>query len=246
LISLNREHLIAYLLHRMPEEERAAFEDRWINEPDLHEQLTIVEGELMDAYVRDDLSATDKTAIESHLLGSRAQQRKLEFARALRRAVAKPKRTTRFSVSWAAVAACLLLSLSGAAWLAWQNLALQREVSSLSARPVPSSEAIYTLLLRPDTTRGGSQPKDLRPPGSAGMIRLDLELDPGDEHRTYTASVLSGDSRVWSEEPIQPESRASRFVAPIWIPRLLLKAGQYRVELSSGGRTVDYYYFRVP
>jgi hypothetical protein len=228
----------------MPEEQRVALEDRWMEDPDLHQQLRGVEAELLDAYVRGRVSASERTSIESFLLTSDSQRRKLEFARALQTAVLTPRPSARPWSMLAAVAASLVLG-AGIWWMGWQNLALRRELSSRSVETRASSGGLSSALLRPDTTRGASEPKLIQTPSGTEIIRLELELDTGDENQSYAAELSSGGNRVWAEEPIRSAPRGSRFIVPVWIPTRELKPGQYQIKLSVAGKAIDYYYFRL-
>jgi len=228
----------------MPEEQRAALEDRWIEDPDLHQQLRSVEAELLDAYVRGDVSVSDRTSIESFLLTSDSQRRKLEFAQALRTAVSPPHKRARPWGMLAAVAASLVLG-AAALWMGWQNLALRRELSSRNVETRAPAGSLYSALLRPDTTRGALEPKFIQPPSGTGVMRLELELDQGDENQSYAVELSLTGNRVWEEEPIHSEPRGSRFVVPVWISTRELKQGQYQIKLSVGGKVIEYYYFRM-
>jgi hypothetical protein len=244
VITVNRDELIAYLLHQMPEEQRAALEDRWMEDPDLHQQLRSVEAELLDAYVRGDVSASDRTSIESFLLTSNSQRRKLEFAQALRTAVSPPRKRARPWGMLAAVAASLVLG-AAALWMGWQNLVLRRELSSRNVETRAPAGSLYSAHLRPDTTRGALEPKFIQPPSGTEVMRLELELDQGDENQSYAVELSLTGNRVWEEEPIHSEPRGSRFVVPVWISTRELKQGQHQIKLSVGGKVIEYYYFRM-
>jgi hypothetical protein len=81
---VDRGQLIRYLLHQMPEEERAALAEQWFTAPEFHEELEQTEAELLDAYVRGELAVEERRQVEAYLLGSESQRSKLVFARALR------------------------------------------------------------------------------------------------------------------------------------------------------------------
>jgi hypothetical protein len=122
---------------------------------------------------------------------------------------------------------------------------LRRELKNLNGQAVPTSGGLYSAVLRADTTRGVSVPQTIQVPMGTAAIRLQLELDPGDENQNYRAEVFSAGNAVWAEEPIQAESRGSRFFAPVWITPAALKPGEYRIQLSVAGKTINYYYFRI-
>ena len=49
---VNRDPVIAYLLHEMAEDEREAFGERWFVEPKLREDLQLAEADLNPIFVR--------------------------------------------------------------------------------------------------------------------------------------------------------------------------------------------------
>lgn len=240
---VNRDEVIEYLLHEMPEAERTAFAERWFNEPELYERVRMAESSLLDDYVRHKLSRTQRRRIEQYLLGSEAQRRKLAFAAALCAALPQAKR---WRMPWAAIAAALLVAFAaGSAWLGIQNQRLRQEVARLQ-RPAPAaSGGLFTAELPADTVRGTSAPNSVRVPAGASMLRLELELRPGDEQNVYTAAVSAGGRIVWSEAPVVPESRGTAILAPVWIPAGVLAAGDHTIELDVSGRPVAFYRFTV-
>jgi hypothetical protein len=80
---VNRDQLIAYLLHQIPEHEREAFSERWFTDAELCEELRMAEADLLDTYARGKASGEQRALIERWLLGSSTQEQKLDFARAL-------------------------------------------------------------------------------------------------------------------------------------------------------------------
>ena len=80
---VNRDQVIAYLLHQMAEDEREVFSERCFVEPGLREDLQMAEADLLDAYARGKAKGEDRKQIERWLLGSSVQRQKLDFAQAL-------------------------------------------------------------------------------------------------------------------------------------------------------------------
>ena len=242
--TLNWEHMIAYLLHKLPEAERDAFEDRWMDDPELYEQLQDAEAELLDAYAAGTLSAGDRELVRKHLLGSPAQERKLLFARKLHLAFPKPARTT----SWRGLAAAaVIVVLAGAAsWLGWENVTFQKRLAK-TGESQPSAAKVYVAEIPSNTTSrsAASSLVEVRLPPGAEMLRVDLQLEAGDEAQVFSASLVQDGSVVWEEQPIRAERRSFGFVAPVWVPAAALGAGEYQVKLSAGGAMVDSYRYRV-
>jgi hypothetical protein len=240
---MNRNDPIAYLLHEMSEAERTAFAERWFTEPELYERLRMAEAGLLDDYARGKLSGRQRRQVERFLLESEAQRRKLEFAEALR--VVFPS-SDRFRVRWAFVAAAVLLVSTGlSVWLGVENLKLQKEVSRLEpARHLERGE-IYTLGLSSDILRGASPEFPLRLPPSVRLLRLELELKPGEETSIYSVSVSADGRIVWTEGPLQPEPQGADHLAVVWIPAGILSTGDYTVQLDAHGNPVAYYRFAL-
>src|ERR1700683_4797957 len=109
---VNRDQVIAYLLHQMAEGASEGFSERCFVEPGLREDLQMAEADLLDAYARGKAKGDERKQIERWLLGSSVQQQKLDFAQALATVLpdAAPRR-----IPWGllgAVAAGLILLAS--------------------------------------------------------------------------------------------------------------------------------------
>jgi hypothetical protein len=247
---LTKDHMIAYLLHEMPEGERAAFAERWFTEPDLYERLQMTEAELLDNWARGKVSRSQRRRVEQYLLGSELQQQKLAFAAALSAALPRPRV---MRVPWLAVVAALLfVSLAAALWLGMQNRRLQNHVAQLErvVQPVAgvvNTDGIYTIGLTSDTLRGATAENAVRLPEGVRLLRLELELPPGAARVVYSASLLSGNRAVWSEGPLHPEGRGAASIATIWIPTetAILGPGDHTVRLEASGNPPAYYRFTI-
>ncbi len=62
---VNRDQLIAYLLHQMAEDEREAFSERCFLEPGLREDLQMAEADLLDAYARGRPKVTSPSSLNA-------------------------------------------------------------------------------------------------------------------------------------------------------------------------------------
>jgi len=154
---LNNEKLIArYLLGELPEEQQVAIEDRAFTDKDYLALVTAVENDLIDEYVRNELSATERRQFETRFLASAERRKRVEFAKALARvpvAATVPERTVVSEPSrWSwrdslyafisglnpaakfAVVAVMLLLLVGGAWLLTETLRLRSQLTQLQAQ----------------------------------------------------------------------------------------------------------------
>ncbi|MDQ3135163.1 MAG: hypothetical protein M3Q76_10200 [Acidobacteriota bacterium] len=97
----DNERATRYLLGELPAEEQSGVEDDYFAPGDAFEQLLAAEDDLIDAYVRGELSATRQVRFESHFLATERRRQRVEFARELRRSVnslaaaSSPARMTR-------------------------------------------------------------------------------------------------------------------------------------------------------
>ena len=82
--NLNNEKLIAqYLLGELPEEQQVEIEDRAFEDKEYLASITAVENDLIDEYVRNELSETERRRFESRFLASAERRKKVAFAKAL-------------------------------------------------------------------------------------------------------------------------------------------------------------------
>src|SRR5215467_6514533 len=154
---LNNEKVIArYLLGDLPEEQQVAIEDRAFTDKDYLALVTAVENDLIDEYVRNELSTTERRQFETRFLASAERRKRVEFAKALARvpvAATVPERTVVSEPSrWSwrdllyafisglnpaakfAVVAVMLLLLVGGAWLLTETLRLRSQLTQLQAQ----------------------------------------------------------------------------------------------------------------
>lgn len=83
--SLAEENLIRrYLLGELSQNKQDEFEKRLLADPEFFRTSRIIEGELLDDYVLGVLSESDRISLESGLLMSAQQQRRVKLIRLLR------------------------------------------------------------------------------------------------------------------------------------------------------------------
>ncbi len=155
--SLNGKLIVRYLLGDLPEEEQARLEDLAFSDREYLQNIQAVESDLIDEYVRGELSDSERRQFERRFLASFERQQKVEFARALAKIVpeagteeaAQPAMAfaptswwdsfiaslrglnPAFKFSMAAAAVMLVI---GASWLITETLRLRAEVAQLQAQ----------------------------------------------------------------------------------------------------------------
>jgi anti-sigma factor RsiW len=155
-VDLNNETLIArYLLGELSEEQQIEIEDRAFADPKYLANITAVENDLIDEYVRNELSGSDRKRFEKRFLASAERRKRVEFARALTGVIseqAAPNKTVVHETkSWSwrdavsafinglapqakiAFVSAVPLLVIGAGWLFTETLRLRRELTELRA-----------------------------------------------------------------------------------------------------------------
>ena len=160
---LNNEKLIArYLLGDLPEAQQVEIEDRAFTDKEYLALITSVENDLIDEYVRHELSQTERQQFERQFLASAERRKRVEFARALAQVRSEAKAPERAVVSepagWSwrdslyafisglnpaarlAVVAAMLLLIVGGAWLLTETLRLRSRLTQLQAQKAHQNE----------------------------------------------------------------------------------------------------------
>ena len=129
--------VVQYLLGTIPEEQASRLDELSIANDKFAERLSAVENDLVDAYVRGELTGESLDRFQSHYLASPYRREKVKFAESLialcdRAPVAsrqheRPARRWWFSPAWTFAAACLMM-LAGA-YLLYDNSRLRDQVT---------------------------------------------------------------------------------------------------------------------
>lgn len=77
------ETLVRYLLGQLSEDDQPQLEEEYFSDDDVFERLCTLEDELIDRYVRGELSGAQREGFEKRLLQSPEQRERIEFARSL-------------------------------------------------------------------------------------------------------------------------------------------------------------------
>lgn len=156
--------IVSYLLGRLPEEEQVRLEQEYFSDAELFQQFVVVEDQLIDDYLRDQLSKRDRRLFEEHFLSSPRRAERVELARHLIKAVSgppadgAPANAVSYSVlnsprphlskglrslnpvAGFSLALVLLLMIAGGAWLLVQNASLKDQIEQLHARQALQAE----------------------------------------------------------------------------------------------------------
>jgi hypothetical protein len=157
-ISLDEKLVVRYLLGRLPEEEQLQLEERAFSDREYMQNVEAVERDLIDEYVRGELSDFEREQFEKLFLASPERRRKVEFARALTNLVSETPLAERAArsvirqdaISWwdsflarlhgsglvlkFSMAAAALIVALGVFWLMTETIRLRAQLAQLQAQ----------------------------------------------------------------------------------------------------------------
>lgn len=193
-----------YLLGDLPEAEQLALEAEFFADGNLLELMQHIETDLVDEYVRGQLSNADQQQFERHYLTTPAHQQRVEFARELLRAAneqaalqsVQPKesfwekllaslRAPQFAFGAAVTAAVLLVA--GIVWLKNQQANWQEQIAKTESERAAEQERLRELETRL------AQQNQLNSELSAELERLRAESSkPTSSPSVFSFVLLSG------------------------------------------------------
>jgi hypothetical protein len=193
----NETRQVNYLLGNLSEEEQVQVEDRALADADYLSALEATEADLIDAYVRGELSQADRRNFELRFLTSPERRRKIEFARALDTLTSQSTseespsagRSSFMSAFWRwnpmalAAGMAVLICIAGGAWLASENATIRSRVTALEAerRSFDTREQTLRQQLGEEQARAAALAAQNRQPAEPARAPLvaSLVLVPG-------------------------------------------------------------------
>lgn len=146
---MNEQTIVDYLLGNLPEADLERLDQLSIADDDFAALLSAKEHDLVDAYVRGELSSGERDRFVSHYLASPLRREKANFARVFHEKIQQERAAPvqqeslvtrisklfavpRFSLQWGFAAATLLILLAGG-YLMMSNLRLRDEIRQTQA-----------------------------------------------------------------------------------------------------------------
>lgn len=126
-----------YFLGELSETEKAVFEEEIAADKTLFEQAQMIESEIIEQYLRRNLTSAERDSFEKNYPISRERQRKIEFTRDLLNNLKESPNEKRaffesffafFNFSRACAAAVLLIAIGGFSYFAFRNISPQTEI----------------------------------------------------------------------------------------------------------------------
>jgi hypothetical protein len=260
---LNHVEFKDYLLGALDAERRTSIEERMLVDPAVCEELSAVEEELIDEYVRGGLTKLEQQRFETHFLTTTERRKNLRFGRLFKRymdshpdpvpdgvAVVHTQHAKKgfpFYVGsfskWPAIAFLAVFAASvGIFFLGWRVV---RKPAVITAPQSPSRLVVVSLAPGSTRSTGGTTHVTVPPKG----VDLKLELETNTTFSNYRSQVFRESESVQTNE-LKVEAKGDHNVVPLTITGEKLRPGDYKVKLcgvsDSGEKAfIDDYSFRV-
>lgn len=269
LPNLQDDQIVRYLLGDLRGKQTVSLEQQYFANDDRFEYLRAMEDELIDRYLRGELSARDSGLFQIHFLTSPLRRERVESARALIAAVAPSamvfRRNTYQQTRWTPLAWCfacaMLLLAIGLSWAIWENVGLQNQLAIAKlalehhehdirgGAVVPSAPLTMSFVLAP-VQRGLGNGNRLIVPPDAQSLDLSVDLPPSAQP-PYRAIFRTPDGdQVGTSSDIVERASPAGMVAVIKIPAAVFYSETYILTLQGsrprlGFRDLRSYAFTV-
>lgn len=244
----NDEQLRRWLLHELPETKAAALEERLFEDDALAAALRDAENDLLDDYARDRLAATQRRAVERHLLRTPQDRARLAFAHALagvsrsppqladiaaRPAVlevtARSRRRRRFV--WAGALAAGLVAI---AVLTVADFAPRRLIEPTPQRA--DGAAFPTIALLAGVQRGAGV-HAIAIPHSAANLRLQLEVEQPQIATRHALSISDGPHTLFAQRDLELRHAGRYAYVEAIVPAAVFGSGTRQITLIAQDET---------
>jgi hypothetical protein len=216
-----------YLLGSVTDDVRERLEQRLMTEDTVFEELEAAEDDLIDEYLGNDLSATERESFVSHFLAAPERLQRLAFAKSFKayvdRIPAKKKGlslgqfwTSRSPLFRFASAVAVLAIAVGAAWLYLSQTRPTHTFASLTLAPSAATREL------------GAAPTRIALPADIDELRISLKLPFGTNPATLDHVNLL--SEAGGTQRLEISARQPDAVNLV-VPKRLLSRGQYALKL---------------
>jgi uncharacterized coiled-coil protein SlyX len=261
----SEEQIKRYLLGDASADEQRLIEDEYFSEDAFFDEMLAIEDELIDAYVRGELSAREREQFERRFLVSERQRERIEFARRLQTSAplaaasaaragqdARPLRRSILALVEAlgpaarfALAAVALVIALGGVWLAREALRVRERLAQAERERVALGERIAEL---------ERQIAEQRAAGDQARHQLQREQDERTRLERELAALKTAPehARPAAAQPRLPLPAIVSFVLSPGLVRsggpsnrLVIPAGARRVRLRLELESADYRSYRA-
>ena len=271
--NVDKQEMRNYLLGTLEVDRRAALEERILSDPQFYEELLVSEEDLIDQYLGNKLSPSERQQFETYFLITAERQNNLRFGRLLRRYLdSQPapvsseeipvavRRTethapakTFLPFAAGSFGRTAAIAMSAAVVAAVGIILVLCWISSRKTQPQVvqnDSSQFVRVPLTPGTLRSGEiATQHVSVPPRGARVRLEMEVSNSNFHN-YKSELLRENDPVQTGNQLQSEKKGEQHIVPWTIGGEVLSPGDYQVRLSgvldSGqDEFIDNYTFRV-
>lgn len=271
--NIDKQEMRKYLLGGLEAERRAALEESILCDPGVYEELGVLEEELIDQYITNNLSPSERQQFETNFLVTAERRNSLRFGRLLRRYLdSQPVFVPPDKIPVSAVRqeeidapATKFFSFAAGSFARTATLAVSTlVVVSLviltlvcwraSRKPEPptvqaKSSPPVTVTLTPGSMRSDAVTPRVSVPPKGVNVRLDLQV-PNPRFHNYKSELFRESESLQTAEELKVEPQGEQHVVPWTITGDVLSPGDYQVKLSGVADSgpdefIDNYSFRV-
>jgi hypothetical protein len=256
--SVDEAVVMRYLLGDLPEETLVQVEDRAFSDPEYLRLIEAVEADLMDAYVRGQLTAPERRRFEEKFLASPERRKKVEFARALAQVSGENRVSAgealhqrrswrdwfdfRLRMAGPALAAAAVLLIGIVSWQAAQTWKLRGRVGQLEADRVNLQQQEQELKssLAAEHERAEQLNAQIQRGAQAGVVMLTLLPGTRGESAPPLIVVPATAQIARLEIQLEPRDKYPQFRAQLRNPQgdEILTRGNLHEQQRTTGRAV--------
>ena len=236
------EHITAYLLEELSEEESEQFEEQCFAQDEWPAEVDAVEQDLIDAYLRNELTADRRRRFEERYLTTDARKARVLTAKSFQGTLCPARQKSgwrewlqgffqRPLVPQAAIA-ILVLAIGISVVVPWIR----------SPRSPQTFTPIELAMSSSSNRASGVQPEKVSLPLKTDALRITLKLQaPSADTTGYRVQLENARGPL---HELKTESRDAQSVVVI-IPASELKPDQYLLKLSDKNGLIGHYFFNV-
>lgn len=230
MASFDRETLKRFLLGQLDDSTREDIREHMLRSPQVFEQLREIEDDLLDEYVRGELTGEARAQLERFVVES-GQASRLDAARALGQQTRQRNGGLRVP-AWAAAAALAIVT-AGIGWL-W-----------LRPEPVVHRAALPSWQVSEETTRGAGSSQRFR--AVAGPVEIGVRAALVAGAQEWSAEIRDAARRlVHGQSGTVTVAAGTRATAlKLVLPNGELPIGFYTIEVRAGGTLVAAYRLEI-
>jgi hypothetical protein len=269
--NIEKQVVREYLLGNLEADRRMALEESILCDPEVYEELLLVEEELIDQYVSGTLSRLEQHQFETHFLITADRQKNLRFGRLLKKylnsqsvlaanedpsgAVGQARKIAPAKMSFSSYLgtfrrgpalgfAALFVICTAIVFLWW--LGAKKQAQGIAQE---NSQPVVIVTLTPGLTRSSGGIKRIAVPPRGADVKLELELANA-TFNSYKSQLFRESEELQTRDKLKKEAKGDQHVVPLTITGEILSPGDYQVRLSgvleSGqDQFIDNYSFRV-